>query len=324
MFFILFFFGEGRKEGKRGERSRSERECSGLREREKQVLELSFALSLSLSSERRTRRNSSQGTLTMMRAQRNASPTSNAAATRHSASVSLGSQRRAAIAATSDENAFILVAFVVVVACARRAWGFVPPARARRVETAIGGHRRGAAAAVRKTRAERAGSLGRSDGKSENFVEFSNKRRKQPERFCFHFFLPFPPSLGGLSPNASPGAYWRRRERIGRRQQVCEFHLIRNAERVPGRRSHERKSKKKTRAEFNETNFHASHFPFSLSPLPQPKNRSNSHDDSKQETLLRDGLSNVREIDKESGRERIRFFFDSALSLTILFLSSQP
>lgn len=261
----------------------------------------------------------------MMRAQRNASPTSNAAATRHSASVSLGSQRRAAIAATSDENAFILVAFVVVVvACARRAWSFVPPARARRVETAIGGHRRGAAAAVRKTRAERAGSLGRSDGKSENFVEFSNKRRKQPDRFCFHLFLPFPPSLGGLSPNASPGAYWRRRERIGRRQQVCECHLIRNAERVPGRRSHERKSKKKTRAEFNETNFHASHFPFSLSPLPQPKNRSNSHDDSKQETLLRDGLSNVREIDKESGRERIRFFFDSALSLTIFFLSSQP
>ena len=83
----------------------------------------------------------SQGTLTMTSAQRKASPASSAAATRHNASTSLGSQSRAAIVAASDQRACILDVFVVAFAVAldRGASGFAPPARARRVEAAIRG-----------------------------------------------------------------------------------------------------------------------------------------------------------------------------------------
>ena len=76
----------------------------------------------------------------MTRAQRKHSPTRSAAATRHSASVSLGSQRRAAIVATSDQSFWTDVFFRVVVAFAfvdRASSGFAPPARARRVVAAI-------------------------------------------------------------------------------------------------------------------------------------------------------------------------------------------
>ena len=79
----------------------------------------------------------SQGTLTMTKAQRKHSPTSSAAATRHSASESVGSQSRAAIVARSDESICILVFFACAVALDRAASGFAPPARERRVVAAI-------------------------------------------------------------------------------------------------------------------------------------------------------------------------------------------
>ena len=110
----------------------------GEEERPEETVSVSFFPFFSLSIRIKKQLLCSQGTLTMTRAHRKHSPTSSAAATRHSASASPGSQSRRAIVALSDQRVFCILVAVIVAFVDRAApSGFAPPARARRVVAAI-------------------------------------------------------------------------------------------------------------------------------------------------------------------------------------------
>lgn len=228
----------------------------------------------------------------MTSAQRKASPTSSAAATRHSASASLGSQSRAAIVAASDQRACILDVFAVAFAVAfdRAASGFAPSARARRVVAAMRGGTGCAGRDKQHQVSERFGRRAMNAVQSYFFFETNAKIAETDFRFL---------SFNSPSRNASPGPFRRSRRRVNRRQQVClslSFALSEEGPR-PVKGPREKRNEKLQRNQFTPL---TSLLFLSSNPKSRPS-RASRHDGPKKETL-RDGLNSVRERFGKRGR----------------------